>query len=107
MIIVNGTIQVKKKTGGGMLNGIPQPATETWGEPIPCNIKYNRSDHLGTYTDGRFVQLAATILIEPQQFDATHIKVTDNRGQCLGEHEVQDVQYLHAVEALQLTISNN
>lgn len=63
-----------------MLNGIPQPATETWGEPIPCNIKYNRSDHLGTYTDGRFMQLAATILIEPQQFDATHIKVTETEG---------------------------
>lgn len=106
MIIANGTIQAKTKAGGGMLNGIPQPVTETWGEPIPCNIKYNKSDQLGNYADGKFVQIAATILIDPQEFNTTHIKVTDNLGQNLGEHEVQNVQYLHAVDALQLTINN-
>ncbi len=87
-----------------MLHGIPQPVVETWSEPIPCNIRKNKSDHKGTYTDGKFIQCAATLLIEPQEFTAKRIKVTDNREQILGEFEVQDVQYLHAVEALQITV---
>lgn len=106
MIIQNGTLQTKTTTGGGMLHGIPQPVVETWSEPTPCNIRKSKSDHQGTYIDGHFTQTAATLLIEPQEFTAKRIKVTDNRGTELGEFEVQDVQYLHAVEALQITVNN-
>ena len=104
MIIENGHIQTLTTTGGGMLHGIPQPVVEQWSDPIPCNIRKNKSDHKGTYTDGKFIQCAAILLIEPQEFTAKRIKVTDNRENELGEFEVQDVQYLHAVEALQITV---
>lgn len=106
MIIENGFIQTLTTTGGGMLHGIPQPVVEDWSEPIPCNIRKNKSDHRGTYIDGKFIQCAAVVLIEPQEFDSKRIKITDNRGQELGDFEVQDVQYLHAVEALQITVNN-
>ena len=106
MIIENGFIQTKSTSGGGLIHGVPQPVVEAWSDPIPCNIRKSSSDHKGTYTDGKFVRCAATILIEPQEFTAKRIRVTDNTGQELGEYEVQDIQYLHAVEALQLTISN-
>ena len=55
MIIENGYIQIKKQEGGGLLNGIPQPIKERWCEPIPCNIRKNKSDHRGTYIDGKFI----------------------------------------------------
>nr|UWD59176.1 MAG: hypothetical protein [Bacteriophage sp.] len=32
------------------------------------------------------------------------MKLTDNRGVDLGEFEVQDITYLEAVEALQITV---
>lgn len=104
MIIANGTIQIKATTGGGVLHGIPQPVQTTWGEPIPCNISKSKDDRRGTYVDGSFKQVQATILIEPQDFTATNIKVTDNRGRELGEFEVQSVTFLEAAQALQITI---
>lgn len=38
MIIVNGTIEVKRKDGGGIdpTTGFPITATGEWGECIPC-----------------------------------------------------------------------
>lgn len=104
MVIANGTIQIKIQTGGGMLHGIPQPIKTSWSEPIPANISKSRDDRRGTYIDGNFKQVQATILIEPQEFEATRIKVTDNRDKELGEFEVQSVTFLEAAQALQITI---
>lgn len=104
MIIANGTIKIQQKTGGGMLHGIPQPASVSWSEPVPCNITKSKDDRRGTYIDGSFKQVQATILIEPQDFTATKIKVTDNRDVELGEFEVQSVTLLEATQALQITI---
>jgi len=38
MIIVNGTIEVKRKDGGGIdpTTGFPITATSEWGECLPC-----------------------------------------------------------------------
>jgi hypothetical protein len=104
MIIENGYIQTKMKTGGGVINGIPQPAVTSWGDPIPCNIKKSTDDRMGTYIDGNFRRVQATILIEPQEFEAKEIKVTDNRDKVLGEFEVQSITFLHATQALQITV---
>ncbi len=104
MIVANGTIQIKTTTGGGVVHGIPQPVVETWSEPIPCNISKSRDDHRGTYIDGAFKQVQATILIEPQGFTAKRIRVTDNRSRELGEFEVQSVTFLEAAQAVQITV---
>lgn len=87
-----------------MLHGIPQPVKDSWSEPIPACISKSRDDRRGTYIDGTFRQVQATILIEPQSFEATRIKVTDNRDKELGEFEVQSVTFLEAAQALQITI---
>lgn len=104
MIIQNGFLFTYDTTGGGMLHGIPQKVDKTKGEPIPCNISKNKSDHQGTYQDGKFTQFAAKVLIEPQDFTAKRVRLTDNRGTDLGEFEVQDITYLEAVDALQITV---
>jgi hypothetical protein len=105
MIIENGYIQECIVSGGGIdSQGLPVEVEETWGEPIPCNIRKSKSDKKGVYVDGHFEQCSAVILIDPKDFSALRIKVTDNREQVLGEFEVQDVQYLHAVDALQITV---
>lgn len=104
MIIQNGFLFTIDTTGGGLLHGIPQKAETRQGDPIPCNIVKNKSDHQGTYQDGKFRQFAAKVLIEPQDFTAKRVKLTDNRGTDLGEFEVQDITYLEAVDALQITV---
>ena len=104
MIIANGTIQTAVRTGGGTLHGIPQPAKVEWSEPIPANIVKSKDDKKGTYIDGKFRKVQATVLIEPQDFSSDRIKVTDNRNRSLGEFEVQDVVFLEAAQALQITI---
>ncbi len=104
MIIQNGFLFTIDTTGGGLLHGIPQKAETKQGDPIPCNIVKNKSDHQGTYQDGKFRQFAAKVLIEPQDFTAKRVKLTDNRGTDLGEFEVQDITYLEAVDALQITV---
>jgi hypothetical protein len=105
MIICNGTLQAETATGGGIVHGKPQAATVTWGDRINCNISYSTSDHKGTYVDGGFTRTAATLLIEPQEFNAKRIKVTDNLGADLGTYEVQSIHYLQAVGCLQITIA--
>lgn len=104
MIIQNGLLFTIETIGGGLLHGIPQKVEERQGDPIPCNIVKNKSDHQGTYQDGKFKQFAATVLIEPQDFTAKRVRLTDNRGEDLGEFEVQDITYLAAVDALQITV---
>lgn len=104
MIIHNGFLFTIDTTGGGLLHGIPQKVENKHGTPIPCNIVKNKSDHQGTYQDGKFKQFAAKVLIEPQDFTAKRVKLTDNRGTDLGEFEVQDITYLEAVDALQITV---
>lgn len=104
MIIANGTIQIATRTGGGVIHGIPQPVKTVWSDPIPANIVKSKDDKKGTYIDGKFRQVQATILIEPQAFNADRIKVRDNRRRDLGEFEVQDVVFLDATQALQITI---
>ena len=104
MIIHNGFLFTIDTTGGGLLHGIPQKVENKQGAPIPCNIVNNKSDHHGTYQDGKFKQFAAKVLIEPQDFTAKRVKLTDNRGTDLGEFEVQDITYLETVDALQITV---
>ena len=104
MIVTNGTLFTVNTTGGGMLHGVPQKVETVLGAPIPCNIVRNKSDHQGTYQDGKFRQFAATVLIEPQDFTAKRVWLTDNRGADFGEFEVQDIAYLEAVDALQITV---
>lgn len=104
MIIQNGFLTTVDTTGGGMLHGIPQKVEKRLGKPVPCNIVKNKSDHRGTYQDGKFRQFAATVLIEPQEFTARRVRLTDNCGTELGEFEVQDVTLLEAVGAIQITV---
>lgn len=104
MIVANGHLVTVGTAGGGLLHGVPQKAQTVLGDPIPCNIVKNKSDHQGTYQDGKFRQVAATVLIERQDFTAKRVRLTDNRGADLGEFEVQDVTCLEAVDALQITV---
>ena len=106
MIIVNGYIQVKVKTGGGMLNGRPKPVTVTMSDPIPCNWKANKWDKKGKTVDGVFTQAQFEILVELQDFTAETVTLYDTTvtERNLGEFTVQSIEPLAATGATKITV---
>jgi len=106
MIIENGYIQVTVKTGGGLLNGRPQPVTVTVSEPIPCNWKANKWDKKGKVIDGVFTQAQFDILIELQEFTAETVTLYDTtlEKRLLGMFTVQSIEPLAATGATKITV---
>lgn len=106
MIIVNGYIQVKVKSGGGMLNGRPQPVTVTDSDPIPCNWRAQKWDKKGRTVDGVFTQAQFEILIELQEFSAETLTLYDTtvEQRVLGEFQIQSIEPLAATGATKITV---
>lgn len=106
MIIENGYIQVDVKTGGGMLNGRPQPVTVTISDPIPCNWKANKWDKKGKTVDGVFTQAQFEILVELQEFSAETVTLYDTTldTRLLGMFQVQSIEPLAATGATKITV---
>jgi hypothetical protein len=104
MIIYNGTLQTVEVSGGGMSYGRPVPVTETLGAEIACNIRTIKSDHQGVIVDGVFTQSSFEVLVEVENFTAKRVVLTDNRGNRLGDFQVQDVQHLDYVGAVKITV---
>lgn len=103
MIITNGTISIKTKTGGGLINGNPVRPSETWSEPIPCNIKTNQHNNKGRINGNSFEVASYEVLIEAQTFDADRVKLV-REGKDLGEFSIQDIEPLDAVGAIKITV---
>lgn len=104
MIIVNGIMKTIETSGGGMSGGVPVPVQEVIGEPIPCNIKTNTNDNKGVTIDNVFKRCSFEVLIDVPLFTAKKVLLIDNRGNELGEFEVQDVQHLDYVSAVKITV---
>ena len=106
MIFDTGTIEAKTTTGGGLVNGIPQAVTESWGEAIPCHIMANMDDHKGTNKDGTFRRLAFTIWIDtpPYSLKAKRVRLTSGSDEVLGEFEVQSIEYVPLTHRTKITL---
>ena len=107
MIIENGTLQVITKTGGGMKNGRPVKVEESFGNPIPCNLKTITHDHRGKVVDGVFTRASFEVLVDLSDvphFTAERVLLKDNRGMRIGEFRVQDIQHHDCVEAVKITV---
>ncbi|MDL2310128.1 hypothetical protein LJC39_03315 [Parabacteroides sp. OttesenSCG-928-B22] len=107
MIIVNGFISAKVKTGGGLgENGNPVRPSSEWGEPIPCNIRVNKRNNLGKQNGNTFTVASYEILIEPQSFiDDGMVKLQYVSGKDLGEFPIMfPPEFLEAVGAVKITV---
>lgn len=99
MIIANGTIQAKIKTGGGIDDdtGYPIPAEVSWGDPIPCQFRANTYSNRGKANGEAFTIASYEILIDEQPYDAEMLVLQDESGKSLGEFSVIDIKPLAAV----------
>lgn len=107
MIIQNGTIEVKRKTGGGIdpETGYPQkPGVVGWGCPIPCQYSANKRNNLGRVNGEHFIVAQYEILIEQQPFAAEQVRLIDRAGCIIGEFSVMQVEPLDAVCELRIWV---
>jgi hypothetical protein len=104
MIIENGTITAKVKTGGDLdADGYPVKPDETWEQPVPCHVKLNRKNNLGKQNGNTFIIASYEVLIEPQPFESERVRLTEH-GRDLGEFSVLWTEYLEAVGALKIVV---
>lgn len=106
MIIQNGTIEVKTKSGGGIdpQTGYPVKGNGQWGEPIPCQWLPNRNDRLGRVNGEHFTIASYVVLIDEQPFDAEQVRLRTLDGQDLGEFSLMYAEPLDAVCQIRLTM---
>lgn len=106
MIIANGTIEVKRKAGGGLdpVTGYPQKTEASWGEPIPCQYIPNSHNKLGVVNGEHFTVATYTVLIEEREFNTEQIRLKDRTGAILGEFSIMQVEPLEAVCEIRLMI---
>ena len=107
MIIANGHIECKHKTGGGIdpVTRFPVRPEVTWGDPIPCQYIPIRHDFIAVSPQGENYTLATyTILIEERPFSAETIRLTDRCGKVLGEFSVRQIEPLEAVCEVRITV---
>lgn len=106
MIIQNGTIETKIKTGGGIdpLTGHPIKSGFSWSEPIACQYMPNTHDNRGRANGEHYTIASYTVLIEEQPFTAEQIRLKDMDGNTIGEYSVMSVQQLEAVNEIQILV---
>ncbi|MCL1932843.1 MAG: hypothetical protein FWF53_03375 [Candidatus Azobacteroides sp.] len=106
MVIINGTIQAKVKTGGGLdENGNPARPSETFGEPIPARVITNNKNNLGKQDGNTFIAASYEILIEPQTFEAERVRLT-RFGRDMGEFSVMSAEYLETVGSVKIIVKH-
>lgn len=100
MLIQNGTIEFKTKTGGGIdpETGYPvKPSSELWGEPIPCQFKAKTYNQL-SIIKGEHVTLASyEILIDEQPLTSEQLRLRDLSGKEIGTFSIIQGEPLEAV----------
>lgn len=106
MIIQNGTIEVKHKTGGGIdpETGYPVKPVVEWGTPIPCQFSANKRDNLGKVNGEHYTVAQYEILIEQQPFTTEQIRLKDLAGNTVGEFSIIQVEPLDAVCELRILV---
>lgn len=106
MIIANGTIEIKTKTGGGIdpVTGYPVAPSASWGDPIPCQYRANKYNNRGKANGEAFKVVSYEILIEEQPFDTEMLRLRDKAGKEVGEFSVIEVEPLEAVTQIRIMV---
>ena len=98
MIIANGTIETKIKTGGGIDPDTDYPIAPSvsWGNP-----KYSNK---GKANGEAFTIASYEILIDEQPYNAEMLRLRDISGKILGEFSVIEVEPLQGVCQIRILV---
>lgn len=107
MIIQNGNIEFKHKTGGGInASGYPDKPTETWGDPVPCQFVPVSID-LQARADGNAMKKVSykVYVAMPLPTEATEqLRLTDLFGTVIGQYSVISSEALRAVQQIMFVV---
>lgn len=109
MIIANGTIEMKRKSGGGMdaATGLPLPVLEAWGLPVECQYYHGRMDLQARTREGEsYSDIVWTILVEQpwSMGESEEVRLRDHAGQVLGTYALISAEPLDAVQQVRLVV---
>ena len=107
MIIQNGTIELKRKTAGGInpSTGFPIVSTAVWGSSVPCQWMVNTHNNLGRTNSEHFTLAKYIILVEQTNtIDSEQLRLTDRNGSVLGEYSIISVEQLDAVQQIKILV---
>ncbi len=109
MLIQNGTIEFKSKTGGGidLETGYPsKPSSENWGEKIPCNIQHTKMNLLAQAIGGEhFKSHSYEIYVdEDTEVTSEEVRLKDINGNEIGEFSIISKQPLEAVAMIKILV---
>jgi len=106
MIIENGYIEVKIKTGGGIDPETDNPIkpSVSWGSPISCQFSANNYSNKGKANGEAFTVASYEILIEEQPYDAECLRLTNDAGKVIGEFSVIQIEPLPTVGLIRILI---
>lgn len=88
-----------------MVNGIPQPITTTWGNPIECQYIANSRDNFGIVQGNNFTRHDYDILIEKQAFDLKPVQLFDADNALIGEFQIKQIEPLPHVDLIKLKVA--
>lgn len=108
MIIPNGTIEVKRKTCGGIdpETGFAKRSSDVvWSEPIPCQTLTNKYNALALSKQGNpIISASYYVLIDEQPFEGEQLRLTDSQGKIIGEYSIIQIEPLEAVCEIRIWI---
>lgn len=107
MIIENGTIEFKVKTGGGVdpETGYPAAPAVEWGEPVPCQYIPNKNSFLGRSNGEHFTVASYQILIDAMHtVESEQLRLKDASGREIGQFSVISHEFLQAVDEIRIMV---
>jgi hypothetical protein len=110
MILENGTIRIKSKTGGGLdADGYPVAPVVDWLEPIPASIVPAKLNYLAKSPHGsNYVDVSYTALIEYEELRVELLRKSERvwlewQG-VSGEFPVIRIEPLRAVDLIKIIV---
>lgn len=107
MIIQNGTIEPKIKTGGGidLETGYSKAVSFSWGTPIPCQYSAAKYNQLACLIGEHITTASYTILIDQQPLAGIEqVRLKDLSGNEVGEFSIKQIEPLDAVCQTRITV---
>lgn len=107
MIIDNGTIEFKRKTGGGIdpETGYPVRPDADWGKPIPCQYIPNNNSFQGKSNGEHFTVASYKVLIDEMYgVESEQLRLKDMTGKEIGQFSILSHELLQAVGEIMIMI---
>lgn len=105
IIVKNGYIQVKEKTGGGLdkETGHPIKPSISFGDPIPCQWRVIKSSNKSVSNGEAFTISQYEILLDVQQV-GEQFKLFGNKDLLIGEFSALSIEHLDLVHITKILV---